>query len=63
MEPVRRGRPRGRKVGPTIPVRLPPDVEEALRRRAEAEDRPLAGLVRQAIREYLASDLEAAKAS
>jgi len=63
METNRGGRPRGRTVGPTIPVRLPPEVEEALRRRAEAEDRPLAGLVRQAIRQYLAADLKEAKAS
>jgi len=54
------GRPRGRIVGPTIQVRVPPEVESALRRRAELEDRPLAFVVRQAVREFVAADLEAA---
>jgi predicted transcriptional regulator len=60
MEPPKRGRPRGRKVGETIAVRLPPDVDNALRRIAEREDRPLAGIVRQALRSYLAEELASA---
>jgi len=40
-------------------VRFPPEVEEALRRRAEAEDRHIAGIIRQAVRAYLAGDVEA----
>ena len=60
MEAPKRGRPRGRKVGETIAVRLPPDVDNALRRIAEREDRPLAGIVRQALRSYLAEELASA---
>lgn len=36
-------------------LRLPPDLHEALKRRAKAEDRRLAQTVRAALREYLAS--------
>jgi predicted transcriptional regulator len=50
-------RPRGRKVGEAVTVRLPPDLEEVLRQRADAEDRPLAGIVRQAVRHYFAAEL------
>jgi predicted DNA-binding protein len=32
---------------------LPPELDEALRERAEQEDRPLAWLVRKAIEKYL----------
>ena len=32
---------------------LTPDLDEALRQRAEEEDRPLAWLVRKALEEYL----------
>jgi predicted transcriptional regulator len=34
-------------------IRLPADLAQQLQQRAEAEDRPLARIVRQAIREYL----------
>ncbi len=60
MEPPKRGRPRGRKVGDQLAVRLPVDLDSALRRLAEREDRPLAGIVRQALRRYLAEELAAA---
>jgi predicted transcriptional regulator len=53
----KRGRPFGRTVGERFSVRLPPDLEDVLRRKAEAEDRPAAGIVRQALRQYLAEDL------
>lgn len=39
---------------------LPPDLDDALRRRAEEEDRPLAWLVRRALTDYLGEDLQAA---
>lgn len=58
MEHRKVGRPRGRTVGHVIGVRVPPDLEAALRRRSEAEDRPLAGLVRQAIRHYLGGEVD-----
>lgn len=32
---------------------LPPELDEALRERADAEDRPLAWLVRRALEQYL----------
>lgn len=44
---------RGRKIGDTLNLRLPPDLDEALRTRAAAEDRPLAGIIRQALRLHL----------
>lgn len=59
MEKRQRGRPRGRTVGQQFGVRLPPDLEDALHRVAEREDRPAAGIVRQALRQYLADDLQA----
>lgn len=62
MEKRKRGRPRGRTVGPQFGVRLPPDLENALHRVAEREDRPAAGIVRQALRQYLAEELAAAEA-
>ena len=52
----KRGRPFGRTVGDRFSVRLPPDLEDRLRRKAEAEDRPAAGIVRQALRQYLGDD-------
>lgn len=60
MENRKRGRPRGRTVGPQFGVRLPPDLENALHAAAEREDRPAAGIMRQALRQYLADDLQAA---
>lgn len=59
MENRKRGRPRGRTVGAQFGFRLPPDLEDALHRVAEREDRPAAGVVRQALRQYLAADLQA----
>ena len=58
MEKRQRGRPRGRTVGAQFGVRLPPHLEDALHRVAEREDRPAAGIVRQALRQYLADDLQ-----
>jgi predicted DNA-binding protein len=52
----KRGRPRGRTVGDRYAVRMPRDLEDALRRKAEVEDRPAAGIVRQALRQYLGED-------
>lgn len=34
-------------------VRLTPDIDRALREMAAREDRPLARIIRQALREYL----------
>jgi predicted transcriptional regulator len=62
MEPPKRGRPRGRKVGTSIHVRLPLDMDKALRRIAEREDRPVAGLIRQGMRAYLAEEVAAMRA-
>jgi predicted DNA-binding protein len=59
----KRGRPRGRTVGDRYAVRMPPDLEDALRRKAELEDRPAAGIVRQALRQYLGEDFIRATAS
>lgn len=56
-EQRKRGRPFGRTVGDRFSVRLPPDLEDVLRRKAKAEDRPAAGIVRQALRQYLADEL------
>jgi predicted transcriptional regulator len=52
----KRGRPFGRTVGDRYSVRLPTDLEVALRRKAEVEDRAAAGIVRQALRQYLGED-------
>lgn len=57
MEGRKRGRPRGRTVGDTLAVRLPPELYEALRRVGERDDRPLSGIVRQALRQHLADEL------
>ncbi len=57
MEKPKRGRPRGRTVGEQFHVRLPAELENALRRKAQTEDRPAAGIVRQALRQYLADEL------
>jgi predicted transcriptional regulator len=40
---------------------LPPELDDALRERADAEDRPLAWLVRRAIEQYLQSDAHSAR--
>jgi predicted transcriptional regulator len=44
-------------VGEQFHVRLPAELENALRRKAQTEDRPAAGIVRQALRQYLADEL------
>lgn len=36
-----------------VAVRLPQDLRDALMKRAEAEDRPIARIIRSALREYL----------
>jgi predicted transcriptional regulator len=59
----KRGRPRGRTVGDCYAVRMQPDLEAALRRKAEVEDRPAAGIVRQALRQYLGEDFIQAAAA
>lgn len=40
---------------PTV-VRLPPEMHEAVKRRAEEEDRTMAQTIRRAVRQYLATD-------
>jgi predicted transcriptional regulator len=40
----------------TIPVRLPEDLRDALRRRAREEERPVSILIRRALRQYLQGD-------
>jgi predicted transcriptional regulator len=59
----KRGRPFGRTVGDRYSVRLPTDLEVALRRKAEVEDRAAAGIVRQALRQYLGEDFIQASAA
>ena len=63
MDKPKRGRPYGRTVGERFSVRLTPELEDALHRKAEAEDRPAAGIVRQALRQYLAAELASAGAA
>lgn len=53
--------PRGRKIGEALIVRVPPDQEHVLRGMAEDQDRPLASVLREAIRHYLACEHEAAQ--
>ena len=53
-------RPQGTKDDPQfrrLIFGLPPELDDALRRRAESEDRPLAWLVRRALEEYLGDEL------
>ena len=47
-----RGRPRGRTVGTPLVVRIPDELRAELERYVEEEDRPAAGVVRQALRQY-----------
>lgn len=55
LKPVR-GRPRmGSAPARTFPVRLDPALRFALDQRASAEDKPAAEIVRQALRDYLAT--------
>jgi predicted DNA-binding protein len=44
-------------------VRLPPELREALHARAQQEDRPIARIIRSALRHYLATDRRSATAS
>ena len=47
-----RGRPRGRTVGAPVVVRLPDELRAELERYVEEEDRPAAGVIRQALRQF-----------
>lgn len=47
-----RGRPRGRTVGDALTVRLPDELRAELDQYVEQEDRPVAGVVRQALRQF-----------
>jgi predicted transcriptional regulator len=40
---------------PTV-VRFPPDMHEAVKARAEAEDRTMAQTIRRAVKQYLAAE-------
>jgi predicted transcriptional regulator len=40
-----------------VAVRLPPDLRDALIKRAESEDRPIARIIRSALRAYLRIDM------
>ncbi len=39
----------------TVPVRLPEDLRDDLRKRALEEERPVSIIIRRALREYLAA--------
>mgnify|MGYP001276653708 CR=1 FL=1 len=55
LKPVR-GRPRmGSEPAKTFPVRLDPALRAALDARAAAEDKPAAEVVREALRDHLAT--------